>query len=135
MLLAAPWPEAFDIAAGVRNHPTGTTMTGALSENGDHRVPFGIEMVYEWVVRHPNPGYRLLADRAAAGDPIGGDALRALHRIDPYGTAAWLRRPDLGLVEPPLPRPYGRCSTRRRVSTPARARRCPWWSSTTPSAT
>jgi hypothetical protein len=88
-LLASGAEEAFGIASGVR----------------------GTEVLLKWVVRHPEPGYRLLAERASDGNVA--DALRELHRIDPRGTVHRLELAGaerarhvldrLGLVTPPLP--------------------------------
>jgi hypothetical protein len=50
-LLASGGPAAFEIAAPVR----------AVTEQ------VGARVLCQWVVRHPDPGYRLLGERAAAG--------------------------------------------------------------------
>ncbi|XVQ09451.1 hypothetical protein ACQP1W_44145 [Spirillospora sp. CA-255316] len=88
-LLASDAEEAFGIASAVRD----------------------TDVLIKWVVRHPEPGYRLLADRVSEGTVA--DALRELHRIDPRGTVRRLELAGadrarhvldrLGLVTPPLP--------------------------------
>ena len=73
-------PEAFNIAARVRKVVTRV-------EGGFWPSPTGEAAVLcQWVVRHPEPGYRLLGERARADDDRVIPALRALHAVDPRGT-------------------------------------------------
>jgi hypothetical protein len=79
-LLASANPEAFDIAARVRMVVTGV-------EGGPWpSPPAEAGVLCQWVVRHPDPGYRLLGERARTGDTRVIMALRTLHEVDPRGT-------------------------------------------------
>jgi hypothetical protein len=103
-LLASAHPDAFDIAARVRAVDPG------------HR-PGGTAVLRRWVVRHPDPGYRLLGERALAlDDRTAVVALRDLHDVDPRGTRRRLvdafdeatvagLYDHLGLRVPALPEP------------------------------
>ncbi|MFI0350733.1 hypothetical protein [Actinomadura sp. 9N407] len=82
-LFASGSAEAFGIAASIRD---------------------GGEVLWQWISRHPEIGYRLLAERASE-DGVAA-AIRTLHRIDPRGTAHRLDADvldGLGLVTPPVP--------------------------------
>ncbi|MFI0446988.1 hypothetical protein [Actinomadura sp. 6N118] len=76
-LLASGSDEAFGIAASLRDQ----------------------EVLCQWVIRHPDSGFRLLAGRSQ--EKTVAAAIRALHQIDPRGTAH--RLPGLGLDTPPMP--------------------------------
>lgn len=107
-LLASGAPEAFDIAARVR------AVDGQLDARTWRPAGCDTEVLGWWVVRHPEPGYRLLAQRAEAADEVGVAAVGALFGTDPRGTsqrlAAAVGEPAaralldrLGLALPPLP--------------------------------
>ncbi|GAA1396552.1 hypothetical protein ACFQZ4_11515 [Catellatospora coxensis] len=107
-LLASGAPEAFDIAARVR------AVTEQLDTRTWRSAGCDTEVLGWWVVRHPEPGYRLLAQRAEAADEVGVAAVGALFRTDPRGTAQRLAAAvgevaartlldRLGLIVPPLP--------------------------------
>jgi hypothetical protein len=64
------------------------------------------DVLRQWILRHPDTGHRLLAERA----PQVADTIRTMHRIDPRGTAHRLEHAGgrgvldrLGLTTPPLP--------------------------------
>ena len=107
-LLASEAEEAYEIAASVRG-VTESIAVGSFSP--DRR---DVDVLCQWITRHPERGHRLLAERAATEDEIAQETIRTLHRTDPRGTAhrltaavgaaaveALLDR--LGLVTPPLP--------------------------------
>jgi hypothetical protein len=74
-LLACASPEAFDVAAPIN------------SVNGrDPRV----NIVTQWILRHPEPGYRVLAQRLESGDEDAAVALEELVDADPRGTLSRL---------------------------------------------
>lgn len=103
-LLASGALAAFEIAAQVQ----------AVTERDELCTP-GPDTTWvlrQWVIRHCDPGYQLLGERAAAGDRAA-EAIRALHDIDPRGTRQRLATAvgedavselydRLGLAVPPL---------------------------------
>jgi hypothetical protein len=74
-LLACTSPAAFDVAAPIN------TVNG-----GEVRV----NVVTQWILRNPDPGYRVLLDRLAAGVDDAVVALDELVGLDPRGTIASL---------------------------------------------
>jgi hypothetical protein len=107
-LLASEAEEAFEIAARVRGV---TESIDGVSFRPDRR---DVEVLCQWIVRHPQRGHRLLAEHAVPEDEIAEETIRMLHRTDPRGTThrltvavgevtteALLDR--LGLVTRPLP--------------------------------
>ncbi len=74
-LLACASPDAFAVAAPVN------TVNG--------REP-RVNIVTQWILRHPEPGYRVLVDRLAADDEDAAVALAELVELDPRGTLARL---------------------------------------------
>jgi hypothetical protein len=61
-LLASADPEAFRIAVRVR------TVVTRVNAGRWPSPPDEVAVLRQWVVRHPEPGYRLLGERALAGD-------------------------------------------------------------------
>ncbi|MEV4417299.1 hypothetical protein [Catellatospora sp. NPDC049609] len=106
-LLACGTAEAFDVAARVRAVDRRIDAAPWRPDGGD------TDVLCSWVVRHPDPGYRLLAVRAD-GDATAAAAIGELFRTDPEGTARRLTAAvgeqaatglldRLGLAVPPLP--------------------------------
>ncbi len=96
-LLACPAAPAFDVAARVR------FVAGSATGNHD------VSVLARWVLRHPDPGYRMLAQR-----PECHATIAELHGFDSRGTrhaletalgaqAAGALLADLALVDTPLP--------------------------------
>ncbi|WP_144120613.1 DUF7003 family protein [Catellatospora sichuanensis] len=107
-LLALNTEAAYGVAARVR------AVTEQIDTPAWRPAGCDTEVLRQWVVRHPEPGYRLLAERAEAADEVAVTAVGTLFRTDPRGTAQRLaaavgepaaqRLLDrLGLAVPPLP--------------------------------
>ncbi|MBC6456582.1 DUF7003 family protein [Actinomadura sp. HBU206391] len=79
-LLASGAEQAYEIAARVRG-VTESIDGGLFSPHHQD-----VEVLCQWITRHPERGHRLLAERAAAEDEIAQETIRTLHSTDPRGT-------------------------------------------------